>query len=139
LSFRSPRHRLAICWSARLSDVGVAQRIRGILANLRIGAAPPTLIRLPPEICSSIESGGPTRRRIRPDFGLEFPWQVTWFAPDVITLVNVQNSNAPAAVFMRQIVEVPRLRQSGGNLDLIGAGRTGCPLGGRELGQSSEA
>jgi hypothetical protein len=42
-----------------------------------------------------------------PYFGLEFPWQVMWFAPDVITLVNVQNSNAPVAVFMRQIVDVP--------------------------------
>jgi hypothetical protein len=36
------------------------------------------------------------------------PWQLIWPAPGAVMLVNVQKSNAPVAVFRRQIVEVPR-------------------------------
>jgi hypothetical protein len=39
--------------------------------------------------------------------GPGFPWQLRRLLPDILTLVNVQNSRAPVAVFTRQIDEVP--------------------------------
>jgi hypothetical protein len=39
--------------------------------------------------------------------GPGFPWQLRRLLPDIFTLLNVQNSRAPVAVFTRQIDEVP--------------------------------
>jgi hypothetical protein len=53
----------------------------------------------------------PAHRIRAPDsrgyFGPELPWQLMRLPPDRFTLVNVQKSSAPVAVFARQIGDVP--------------------------------